>query len=266
MRMQFSQKLILLFLFATIGTYAPVALCGDKNNVLKKANGTYYNLGSSGLIEFSCQVLPDWDTAYKDLKMDAVGRDQVLPAARQMHFRVVVGPTGAASVSHQSDVAPPNEGVAKRLRDVTDGMDRMLTGFFQTWSQFMINPPLSGSDSDYQMEETSAGYRFTADEKDVHAVISMGRDFVIDTVEAKTPTFEGTVHPHFTPHVGGLVLSKYEANYSAGSNSQALSVSVEYQDIEGLPLPRTITLTMSLPQGKLNEPIAFADCRIKKKQ
>jgi hypothetical protein len=94
----------------------------------------------------------------------------------------------------------------------------------------------------------------------------MGRDFVIDTMEAKTPEFEGAVHPHFVPHAGGLVLAGYEANYGTGSNSQAVSVKVEYHDIEELPIPRIVTVTMSLPQGKLNEPIAFADCRIKKKQ
>jgi hypothetical protein len=194
-----------------------------------------------------------------------VGRDQVIPAAKQTHFRVVVGPTGATSVSHQSDVAPPSEELAKRLREVISGMDQMLTGFFQTWSQFMVNSPLPGSASEYQMAENSSGYRFTTDEKDVHAAISMGRDFVIDALEAKTPEFEGTVHPHFVPHTGGLVLARYEANYGISSNSQSMSVQVEYRDIEGIPVPQTVTMTMSLPQGQFSEPISFADCRVKKK-
>jgi hypothetical protein len=265
MRSQSKQGLILLVFLVAAGICAPVASCADKSEVIKKANGIYYSLNNNGFMEFSCQIIPDWDVAYKNLKMDAVGRDQVLPAAKQMYFRVVVGPTGAASVSHQSDVAPSSEELAKRLRDVISGMDQMLTGFFQSWAEFMVNSPLPGSPSEYQMEENANGYRFTADGKDTHAMISMGRDFVIDVMEAKTSEFEGAIHPHFVPHAGGLVLAKYEANYATGSNSQALSVEIEYQDIEGLPVPRTLTMTTSLPQGKLSEPISFADCRVKKK-
>jgi hypothetical protein len=256
---------ISLVLLAVAAICAPVAACADKSEVIRKVNGAYYSLNRNGFIEFSCQVLPDWDATYKDLKMDAVGRDQLIPAAKQTHFSVAVGPTGAVSVSHQSDVAPPSEELAKRLRETTSGVDQILTGFFETWSQFMVNSLLSGSADEYQMEETSKGYRFTADAKDTHAAISMDQDLVIDIVEAKTPEFEGTVHPHFIPHAGGLVLASYESNYGKGSNSQALSVRIEYQDIEGLPVPRTMTMTMSLPQGKLNEPIVFADCRVKKR-
>jgi hypothetical protein len=237
----------------------------DKSEVIKKANGTYYSLRGNGFMEFRCQVLPDWDAMYKDLKMDAVGRDQVIPAVKETHFRIAVGPTGAALVSHQSDTAPPSEETAKRIRETIGGIDQMLTGFFETWSEFMVNSPLSGSPDEYQMEESGKGYRFTADEKGTHAAISMGQDLVIDTVEAKTPEFEGTVHPHFVAHAGGLVLSKYEADYGTGANSQALSVAVEYQEVEGLPVPRTVTMKMSLPQGKLNEPITLASCAVKKK-
>jgi hypothetical protein len=260
-----SKGLVLVVFWAVAGICAPVASCAGKGEVLKEANGVYYSLNNNGFMELSCQVIPDWDITYKDLKMDAVGRDQVLPAAKQTQFRVAVGPSGATSVSHQSDVAPPTEEVAKRLRATTSGMEQILTGFFQMWQQFMVNSPLPGSASEYQMEENSNGYRLTIDEKDVHAAISMGRDFVIDTVEAKTPEFEGTVHPHFVPHAGGLVLGKYEANYGEGSASQDISVRVEYQDIQGLPIPRVVTMTVSFPQGKVNEPITFTDCRVKKK-
>jgi hypothetical protein len=265
MRLRSKRGLMLVVFLAVAGVCTPVACRAEKNEVIKKANGTYYSLSSSGFMEFRCQVLPDWDAAYKDLKTDAMARDQVIPAAKQTHFRVAVGPTGAVSVSYQSDVAPPSEELAKRLRSATDGIGQMLVGFFKTWSLFMVNSPLSGSASEYQMEEGSSGYRFTTDEKGAHASISMGRDFVIDSVEAKTPEFEGTVHPHFTPHAGGLVLTKYEATYGSGSNPQALSVTVDYQDIEGLPVPRTVIMTMTLPQGKFSEPISFADCGVKKK-
>jgi hypothetical protein len=76
--------------------YVPVASCADKKVVLQQANQAYYNLRDNGLVEFSCQVLPDWDSAFRGWKLDAVGQEQVLPTLKQMHFRVTVGPNGGS--------------------------------------------------------------------------------------------------------------------------------------------------------------------------
>lgn len=257
--MLFASSFALIFLTQT-------ARCADKKTILEQANRTYFNLKANGLAEFTCQVSPDWDAAFKNVKMDAVGRDKVLPMAKQTTFQVTVGPSGAASISHQFRQAPPSQDVADRLRIMAEGMEQMLSGFFQTWSQLMINPPLAGTDNEYQMEEKSDGYRFTANEANIEVAVEMNRDLVINSIYAKTSEFEGTVHPRFAQHQGGLVVDSYEGTYKTKSgNSQQLSVKIQYQEIESLPLPRIVTMTISLPQGLLEEPIALSDCVVKKK-
>jgi|SRR5579872_685669 hypothetical protein len=252
------------FVFAA--SFAPNVWCSDKKAVLEEVNRKYYNLRANGLTEFSCQVVPDLDTAYKDIKMDAVGRDQVLPIAKKVSFRVVVGQSGAASVSHQFSEAPPSDEIAGRLGQIANGIEQMVTGFFQTWSQLMINSPLPGANTEYQMEDLQDGYRFTADEGKTHVAVSMNHALVIDSLEAKTPDVEGTVHPRFVNGNNGLVLESYQAVYTtASSDSQELSVKVTYQEVDGLSLPQTITLTMALPQGRLQAPIVFRSCQVKKK-
>lgn len=252
--------------FLFIAGLAPNAWCADKKAVLDEANRKYYNLKANGLTEFSCQVVPDFDAFYKDVKMDAVGRDQVLPAAKKVSFQVVVGPSGAASVSHQFSEAPPSDEVAARLRQVAAGIEQTVGGFFQTWSPLMVNSPLPGTSDEYQMEDLPDGYRFTADEGKMHGEVSMNHALLIDSIEARTPEFEGTVYPKFVNGNNGLVLESYQVVYkTAGNDSQELSVKVSYQEIEGLSLPQTITLNMTLPQGRVEAPIAFRACQVKKK-
>jgi hypothetical protein len=250
----------LVFLFLT-----SEMLCADKKGVLENTNKKYYNLKARGLSEFNCQVLPDFDTAYKAINMDSIGRDHVLPIARKLRFDVVVGPSGAASVSHKFSEAPQTEDIAARLRQITDGVDHMVSGFFQTWSQLMINPPLPGSDSEYQMDSLPDGYRFSADAAKIHVAISMNHDLVIESVEATTPEVQGTVRPTFIDTKDGLLLESYRAVYKtpAGS-SQELSVTVNYQHVDGVELPKTFTLSMSVPQGQLVEPITLQNCAVKK--
>jgi hypothetical protein len=50
-----------------------------------------------------------------------------------------------------------------------------------------------------------------------------------------------------------------------GGSSQHLSVKIEYQDVDNLTLPRTISLSMSLPQGQLHWPMTLESCQVKKK-
>lgn len=252
--------------FVFVASFAPNVWCSDKKAVLEEANRKYYSLKANGFTELSCRVVPDFDTFYKNMKMDAAARDRVLATSKTVSFQVVVGPSGAASVSHQFGEAPANNEVAAGLNQIAEGVEHMVSGFFQSWSQLMINPPLPGASNEYQMEDLQGGYRFTSDEGKNHAVVSMNHALVIDTIEAKTPQFEGTVHPKFVDSDKGLLLDSYQGVYkTAGADPQDLSVKVTYQEIEGLSLPQAITLNMTLPQGRLEAPIAFSSCQVKKK-
>ena len=256
-------KAAALFLFLFVGAIAPTANCADKKAIQQQTNRAYYNLKSHGLAEFRCNVLFDWDGSFSGMKTDATWKETILPIAKQMKFQVSVGPTGAASVSHEFGQAPPSQAVADRLRQVSEGIDQMLGGFFETWSQLMIKPPLGGDPEAYQVEENPDGYRIT--DKD-NSAITMKRDFVIDTVEAKTSEFEGVVRPKFFKSADGeLLMESYDVAYTAnGGASQRLSVAIQYQTVDGLLLPRTIKMSMALSQGQLDWPMTLDSCQVKK--
>ncbi len=249
-----------------VAGFAPNVCSSDKKAVLEEVNRKYYSLKTNGFTELNCRVAPDFETFYKNINMDAGARDRILAMARKVSFQVVVGPTGAASISHQFSESPPSNEVAAALSQIAGGIEQMVSGFFQTWSQLMINPPLPGVDNEYQMEDLKNGYRFTADDGKIHAAISMDHGLVIDSIEAKTPELEGTVHPKFVESKNGLVLDSYQSVYKvASTDPQELRVKITYQEIEGLSLPKTIILTMTLPQGGLEAPIDFLSCQVKKK-
>jgi len=244
---------------------ASVAWSADKKSVLLNTNQALYNLKAHGLDGFNCNVVVDWDAAFNSLKVESEMRENLLPNARNMKVKVTVGPSGAASVSHEFGQAPSSQQVADRLRQLAEGLDQILGGFFQTWSQLMINTPLAGSESAYQMEETADGYRLLADDGNTHVVVSINRDFVIYAIEAKTPAVEGVVRPHFITHEGGLIVDSYVGEFKINDSSQRLSVDVRYQDIGTFVLPRSINVSMVLPQGQLNWPMTLDGCQVKQK-
>jgi hypothetical protein len=252
-----------LMLVLLLGAYSAPAPCADKSAILRHAKETYYNLKANGLGDFTCQVSPDFEAAYKDIQMDAVGRDQILPAAKKINFQVAVGPTGASAVSHQFSEAPPTEEVAQRLQKVAGGMEQIISGFFKTWSNMMINSPFS--DDEYQIEESPQGYALTGNKGETQVNVGLTRDLVMTTLSVRTSAFEGTLRPQFSSHEGGLLLKSYDATYKSGNSSQDLTVKIDYQDIEGLPIPNMIEVLMVLPQGRMDAPIRFTNCKVTRK-
>ena len=90
----------------------------DPKEIVRKARQSYYSLKAEGLVQFQCQVLPDWDSIYKEQPPDALGRDQLLPILKKTRFKVVFTPGGAPTVSH-SEVTPPNKEVASRIQNAS---------------------------------------------------------------------------------------------------------------------------------------------------
>ncbi|HZC22268.1 MAG TPA: hypothetical protein VE866_02935 [Candidatus Binatia bacterium] len=166
-------------------------------------------------------------------------------------------------MSHQFSKAPATDEVAERLQKIASGMEQMVTGFFQTWSNLTIT--FSDVNNEYQMEELPEGYALTSNARNQQVMVLLTRDMLLTTLSAKTSAFEGTLHPQFSPHEGGLLLKSYDASYKAGTSCQDLSVKIDYQEIEGLPIPHMVEMVMTLPQGHMDAPITFTNCKVTKK-
>ncbi len=65
--------------FGQSGALPSTPNAADSKEILRRAPLAYYSLKREGLIDFRCQITPDWDSFYKSVKTDAVGREQLLP-------------------------------------------------------------------------------------------------------------------------------------------------------------------------------------------
>jgi len=237
----------------------------DSREIVRRAWQSYYSLKKQGLLEFRCNALPDWDSMYKSLKTDTAGRLQLLPMLQKTRFRIVLGPDGASTISHESDVAPPDEKIAQRLRDTIGGTEQMLTGFYQTWSQFVFNTLLPDEDSEYTVVELGGKYRLSYKEGAADIVTTMDHDFRIEQIEVASPQFNAAFKTQWSNTPKGLLLVAYGAAIKTASASLSLTVKIEYQEIEGLELPSAIVATVPAGDGEVAIPVAFADYQIKKR-
>lgn len=245
-------------------TGVPVSVTEAKD-ILQKAQKAYDSLSGDGLNQLQCQVIPDVDSMFKDIKTDDGGL-QLLPLLKQVKFRVVIGSAGTSTVSHDSAVAPPTEYVAARLRQAIAGIEQMVTGFLQTWTGFAIKPALLTPDDTTRVERVGNKYRISTTSGTTEVIVTMSADSVIQELKVKSPQFDGTVRPSFTATKHGLVLSGYESSYKAEQAAGDLTMTLTTQELDGLPIPKTVLLKAVTVAQTITVPLTFSDCQATKRQ
>ena len=237
----------------------------DPKEIVREARQSYYSLKAEGLVQFQCQVLPDWDSIYKEMPPDAVGRDQLLPILKKVRFKVVFTPGSALTVSH-SEVAPPNKEVASGIQNAINNLQQVITGFLNEWSRFAVAPPLPEIDGNYQLQDSGGEYHLIYKHGSGDVSTTMSHDFAIEELNFSSAKMNGRLLPILAKEKSGFVLTGYNATYlGTDTNSLQMSVTIENQDVEGFELPAKVNAAVPVSTGKVTFPLTFTDYQVKKR-
>ena len=240
----------------------------DDKEIVKQARQEYYSLRNRGLIAFTSSVQPNWRLVLKDqLSANPAQAETALNLLNGIHFLLTLGPDGAVTVTHHADVAPTNEKVAEGFKQIFGGMEQSMSGFFDSWSPFMLTSPFPEVASDYRLDEVDNQYRLSYKEGTAAVVTTMSKkDLVISAISVESPEFKSVIKPQFTKSEQGLVLNGYQANYqgAGGGATVQLNVQIENQPVNGLQLPRKLNLSGSYQGSPFEMELVFSDYQLKK--
>ncbi len=238
----------------------------DKKAIVKRARDGYYSLRKLGLVKFEASITPNWEVTLKDqIKSDPSSAQASLKLLNGLHFAMDLGADGNVKVTHHTDVAPANEQMAASFDQIYGGMEQAVSGFFASWSIFMLTSPFPEVESEYKLEEIGGEYRLSYKEGNTDIVTSMTRDLAITEIKVSTSAFTSSLKPILTKGPHGFVLSGYDGNYvpTSGSGTVQLKAQIDYQEVEGLQLLHTVSLD-SVYDGSPNQmELTFADYQVK---
>jgi hypothetical protein len=238
----------------------------DKKEVIRQARAAYYSLRERGLTEFQAGIKPNWEVVLKEqMRSDPAGAQAGLKLLNSLHFVMSLDSAGKVKVNHSADAPPPNERVASGFNQIYSGMDQAVSGFFDSWSPFMLTSPLPEVESEYQLEDQGGEYRISYKDGPAEVVTLMNKDFTITVIKVTSPEFLSTFRPVFTRTQKGFILSGYSADYqpTSGKGVVALTVQVEYQEVNGLQLPRKLSLDSKYDGNPTQMELIFADYQVK---
>lgn len=249
-----------------LATVPAVAIDKDKKEVVTQARAAYYNLRAQGLTDFHCTATPNWAKLLEAFRQkDQAGYDKALSTLNQLSFAVSVNANGKTEVTHNRPTAG-NAQVESGFQEIYKGMEQMMSGFFDTWSPFAFSGLFPEPDSDYRLDDLGSQYRLTYKDGAADVETTMGRDFAISELKVATATFRSSIRPQFSKGAQGFMLTGYNADYEGQSKEETthLEVSIDYQQINGVKLPQTLSLKGSYGASPFQVELAFTGCQANK--
>ena len=185
----------------------------------------------------------------------------------QIQFTITAGVDKQTTVAHTT-VAADNDQMAAGLAQVYSGMEQMVTGFFDTWSPFMVTSMLPDPDSQYALQKVGSQWALTyKEDSDTDVTTMMGDDLAVRDLQVVTPQFKSDIQPQFTGSSEGRLLTAYQATYfgQTPDENTVLQVRIDYQSVNGLNLPKSLNLSGTYGTSAFAIAVTFVDCSATKR-
>lgn len=161
---------------------------------------------------------------------------------RAVQFSMVVDANGVVTVTHEvgADAAKPD--LQPTVNRIQYDIQRLVTGFFNTWRIFAVNSPFPETASDIKVGTAGKQHRVSYQTQSGDVTIAMNSDLLITEWNLSTPTAKRTVKPKFQKTVNGLLLTGYHGVFEpiGPGVKTTLDFQIEYQDVSGMKVPRKL--------------------------
>ena len=228
---------LLTILGVTASVVYPHAQSQSNHDVISQARSAYYSLAKKGFKGFTATIEPNWEVILAQTATPAN-----LRVFRAVQFSMVVDANGAVTVTHEvgADAARPE--LQPTINRIHSDVQRLVTGFFNTWRIFSVGSPFPETASEVKIENAGKQYRVSYPTPSGEVTIAMTSDLLMTEWSLSAPTVKRTVKPKFQKTVDGLLLTGYHGVFEPVGNGikTTLDFQIEYQDVSGMKFPRKL--------------------------
>lgn len=249
--------IILFLLSAQVGAQDKTA-----RDRLFAAHALYYTPTASGLRSFRCEATIDWRAMLTRFSGKEIPEDNPkLKYLQTLHLSVVDELKGKGSLEWSDTTAAP-DGTEAAVNQIRDGLQMMVSGFFQSWNGYMNGSMVPLPDS--SVEVTAAG-----DGVHLHGGTPNGakfdeefdKDMLLRQAVVDAPQIRVVAIPTYVRTEDGLVVSAVSSRVNQPPSAAPMDVTfrVEYTKVGSFEIPSHIIYDVK-NVGVIE--IAFNACQI----
>lgn len=238
----------------------------DNNALMARAAALYYSSSKGGLKGFDCIVHPDWRSLFltanhaSSLTADQENRVALLSTAHiVLHARM-------NDTSNYDWTDPPTQNVSvsdapSLLQQMHASSWQTLHGFLQFWTPFVDGSAVPDNATGTDVTHTSDGFTMHAKTAGTEVTEVFGNDLILRHFNVISGGNDVRFEPSYHSTPQGLLVDHFHALIrpvgSPPSSDQEMRVAVQYQTIDGFPIPAHLDMEIV---GTANFNMDLSDC------
>ncbi len=231
----------------------PAVKTNANDEMLAKAAKLYYSTAKAGLVAFDCAVHPEWHTLFVSAsKGDAVAENDprivlLKSVGITLHGRLKGGST-LEWVETSDPGRPLDTDSTALLASMHQATEQTLQGFMQFWTPFVDGSVVPENSAGIEITKGETGYTLQADSGGTKVTEVIDNQLLLQhfNVVMKEATVDFV--PAYKSTDKGLLVNSFQAHIlAAGSppeRAQDMNVAIEYQIVQGFPLPSTLNMSV----------------------
>ena len=225
------------------------------------AHAQYYTPTASGLKSFRCEAAIDWRTMLTRLSGTEIREDNpVLKYLQTVHLSVVDQLNGKGSLEWSDTAVPPagKEAVVKQMRE---GLQTMVGGFFQSWNGYMNGSMVPLPDNSVEVTTAGAGIHLHATPGTTNFDEDFDKDTLLTQAVVDNPQMRVVAIPTYERTEDGLVISAVSSRVNQPPSAAPMDVTfrVKYAKVDSFQIPSHVVYDIK-NVGVIE--VAFNTCQV----
>src|ERR1051326_2684983 len=247
---------VMVFCFSAVCDAQAIGI--DKAKTLQTARERYYNLRTLGLSDLRVTIQPNWDLLLEGTNPAPSARTLL----NNLHFWISIDAADKLQLSHDGKAVPVDQ--VEAVEKIFKGVNSSVTGFFRTWSIFLLSSPFPVPGSDYAVERRANGFRFLQKQNELEVTIDTDDEFAISEIRAVAVDRTSSLKPILEKTPAGLVLKGYSASSQRADGTRTtIQAALEYETVSGLRMLHKVNLDTSFQGDSAKFEWVFTDYQVK---
>lgn len=238
---------IVVFLFCTLFLPSSKSLIAQDETArdrLFAAHAQYYSPTVSGLQSFHCDATIDWQGMLARFTGKEIPDDNPwLKYLQTVRISIDDEPRGEANVTWANPNQPP-AGREESLKQIEEGLQRSVAGFFQTWNPYMNGKMVPLPDKTLTVTKSGDGVHLSGTSKDLKFDEDYDKNMLLTQALVDSPAMKVLAIPTYVDTPDGLVISAIDSkiNQPPSAPQTETIFRIEYAKVSSFQIPSRIVL------------------------
>ena len=233
----------LLFL-ALLGLACSTLLAQEKDPRarLTAARMIYYTPTTAGLKSFHCDAAIDWKSMLTRLSgVDIPDDNPALKFLQTVHLTIDDELKGNGSLGWTNETEPPQDKAAA-IKQIEDGLQTSVSGFFQTWNVYMNGTMIPAPDSTLTITNVGDGVHLSGTSDGSSFDEDFDKNMLLTKVLVVNPNMKVLATPTYASTPDGLLVSAVASEVSQPSTAPPAEAifRIDYAKVETFQIPSRV--------------------------